>query len=40
MAEGEAGGDVGGVRDAAKARGYAMSGDWFLLGGVSFRLAA
>jgi hypothetical protein len=28
------------VRDAAKARGYALSGDSFLLGGVTFRLVA
>jgi hypothetical protein len=32
--------DVASVRDAAKARGYAIADDSFLLGGVSFRLAA
>jgi hypothetical protein len=32
-------GDVAKVRDAAKARGYAVSDDCFLLGGVTFRLA-
>jgi hypothetical protein len=32
--------DVARVRDAAKARGCAVSGDSFLLGGVTFRLAA
>jgi hypothetical protein len=32
--------DIAKVRDAAKARGHAVSGDSFLLGGVSFRLAA
>jgi hypothetical protein len=32
--------DVGKVRDAAKARGYAVSGDSFELGGVTFRLVA
>jgi hypothetical protein len=31
-------GDVAAVRDAAKARGYAVSNDSFLLGGVMFRL--
>jgi hypothetical protein len=31
-------GDVAKVRDAAKARGYAVSGDSFELGGVTFRL--
>ena len=31
-------GDVAKVRDAAKARGYAVSGDSFQLGGVTFRL--
>ena len=33
-------GDIGAVRDAAKARGHAVSGDSFALGGVTFRLAA
>jgi hypothetical protein len=33
-------GDVGAVRDAAKARGYEVSGDGFVIGGVTFRLAA
>ena len=33
-------GDVAAVRDAAKARGLAVSGDSFVLGGVTFRLAA
>jgi hypothetical protein len=32
--------DVAGVRDAAKARGCAISGDSFFLGGVNFQLAA
>jgi hypothetical protein len=32
--------DVAAVRDAAKAKGYAVAGDQFLLGGVNFRLAA
>jgi hypothetical protein len=32
--------NVGKVRDAAKARGYAVSGDSFELGGVTFRLVA
>ena len=32
--------DVAEVRDAAKARGCAVAGDSFLLGGVTFRLAA
>jgi hypothetical protein len=32
--------DVAGVRDAAKARGFAVSGDSFELGGVTFRLVA
>jgi hypothetical protein len=32
--------DVAAVREAAKARGYAVSGDSFLLGGVTFRLVA
>ncbi|MBV8926721.1 MAG: hypothetical protein JOZ74_15240 [Bradyrhizobium sp.] len=32
--------DVAKVRDAAKARGYAVSGDAFFLGGVNFRLSA
>jgi hypothetical protein len=33
-------GDVAAVRDAARARGHAVSGDEFLLGGVTFRLVA
>jgi hypothetical protein len=33
-------GNVAAVCDAARARGYAVAGDEFLLGGVSFRLAA
>jgi hypothetical protein len=33
-------GNVAGVRDAAKARGHAVSGDTFSLGGVTFHLAA
>jgi len=33
-------GDIASVRDAAKARGYAVSGNSFLLGGVTFRLVA
>jgi hypothetical protein len=32
--------DVASVRDAAKAKGYAIADDSFLLGGISFRLAA
>jgi len=32
--------DAAKVRDAAKAKGYAVSGNEFLLGGVTFRLAA
>jgi hypothetical protein len=32
--------DVASVRDAAKAKGHAVSGDSFLLGGVTFRLMA
>jgi hypothetical protein len=32
--------DIGGVRDAAKARGHAVSGDTFELGGVTFSLTA
>jgi hypothetical protein len=32
--------DVASVRDAAKARGHAVSGDSFLLGGVTFLLVA
>jgi hypothetical protein len=32
--------DAAKVRDAARARGYAVSGNEFLLGGVNFRLAA
>ena len=32
--------DIAAVRDAAKARGHAVSGDAFALGGVTFRLAA
>jgi hypothetical protein len=31
--------DVGAVREAAKAKGLAVSGDSFVLGGVTFRLA-
>jgi cystathionine beta-lyase/cystathionine gamma-synthase len=31
--------DIAAVRDAAKAKGYAVAGDAFLLGGVYFRLA-
>jgi hypothetical protein len=31
--------DAAKVRDAAKARGYSVSGNEFLLGGVNFRLA-
>ena len=33
-------GDIAAVRNAAKARGLAVSGDSFVLGGVTFRLAA
>ncbi|MFH1342426.1 MAG: hypothetical protein ABIL01_14680 [Pseudomonadota bacterium] len=33
-------GDVAKVRDVAKAKGYAVSGDSFELGGVTFRLVA
>jgi hypothetical protein len=33
-------GDIAAVRDVAKARGHAASGDSFLLGGVTFRLAS
>ena len=33
-------GDIAAVRNAAKARGHAVSGDSFLLGGVTFHLAA
>ena len=33
-------GDIAAVRDAARAKGHAVSGDSFLLGGVTFRLAA
>ena len=33
-------GDLGVVRDAAKARGHAVLSDSFMLGGVTFRLAA
>jgi hypothetical protein len=33
-------GDVASVRHAAKAKGYAVAGDSFLLGGVTFNLAA
>jgi hypothetical protein len=33
-------GDVATVRDAAKARGYAVSGDEFFIGGANFRLSA
>jgi len=32
--------DIAAVREAAKARGYAVSGDSFVLGGVTFGLAA
>jgi hypothetical protein len=32
-------GDIAAVRDAAKARGHAVSGDTFALGGVTFGLA-
>ena len=32
--------DIAKVRDAAKAKGHAVSGDSFALGGVSFRLVA
>jgi hypothetical protein len=32
--------DIAAVRDAARAKGCAMSGDSFLLGGVTFKLAA
>jgi hypothetical protein len=31
-------GDIAGVRDAAKVKGYAVSGNSFLLGGVTFHL--
>jgi hypothetical protein len=33
-------GDIAAVRDAAKARGHAVSGDRFSLGGVTFHLTA
>jgi hypothetical protein len=33
-------GDIAAVRDAAKAKGRPVSGDSFLLGGVTFHLAA
>ena len=33
-------GDVRAVRDAAKAKGYAVSGNEFFLGGVVFHLVA
>ena len=33
-------GDIAKVRDAAKARGYAVSGNTFFIGGVDFRLSA
>ena len=33
-------GDIAAVRDAAKAKGRTVSGDSFLLGGVTFRLVA
>jgi hypothetical protein len=33
-------GDIASVRDAAKAKGHALAGDSFLLGGVTFRLVA
>jgi len=32
--------DAAKVRDAARAKGYAVSGNEFLLGGVNFRLVA
>jgi hypothetical protein len=32
--------DAAAVRDAARARGHAVSGDSFALGGVTFRLVA
>jgi hypothetical protein len=32
--------DIAKVRDAAKAKGHAVSGDSFALGGVTFRLVA
>jgi hypothetical protein len=32
--------DIAAVRDAAKVKGCAVSGDSFLLGGVTFHLAA
>jgi cystathionine beta-lyase/cystathionine gamma-synthase len=32
--------DIARVRDAARARGHAVSGDSFVLGGVTFRLVA
>jgi len=32
--------DIAAVRDAAKAKGHAVSGDTFVLGGVTFRLVA
>ena len=32
--------DIAMVRDAARAKGYAVAGDSFVLGGVNFRLAA
>jgi hypothetical protein len=33
-------GDIAAVRDAAKAKGHAVSGDSFSLGGVTFHLTA
>jgi hypothetical protein len=33
-------GDIPAVRDSARARGYAVSGDSFLIGGVTFHLGA
>jgi hypothetical protein len=33
-------GDIASVREAAKAKGHAVSGDSFALGGVTFRLVA
>jgi hypothetical protein len=33
-------GDIAAVRDSARARGYAVSGDSFLIGGVTFHLGA
>jgi hypothetical protein len=33
-------GDIASVRHAATAKGYEVSGDTFLIGGVTFQLAA